>query len=79
MADCTVVEENGYVGHCTAFQSAPGQWEASVLFEIKSDLTKTFVQATRHKIAQKFTSCDDAMHAAVVYAVERANNGDVGL
>ncbi|RDJ98174.1 hypothetical protein DLM46_34540 [Paraburkholderia lacunae] len=28
MADCTVIEESGYVGHCTVFESAPGQWEA---------------------------------------------------
>jgi hypothetical protein len=61
------------------FESSPGQWEASVLFELKSDLSKTFVHAMRHKIPQKFASRDDATHAAVVYAVERAKSGDVGL
>jgi hypothetical protein len=79
MTDCTVFEEGGYVGHCTVFECSPGQWEASVLFELKSDLARTFVQAMRHKIPQKFASRDDAMQTAVTYAIERARNGDVGL
>jgi hypothetical protein len=79
MTNCTVIEEGEYVVHCTAFECAPGVWEPSVLFERKSDRAHTFVQAMRHKIPQKFSSRDDAIHTAVVYAVERAQAGDVGL
>ncbi|WP_206998867.1 hypothetical protein [Trinickia mobilis] len=79
MTHCTVIEEGGYIGHCTASESAPGVWEASVLFERKSDLSHTFVNAMRHKIPKKFESRDEAMRAAVAYATERAQTGDVGL
>ena len=79
MTTCTVIEEGEYVGHCTVSESAPGVWEASVLFERRSDLAHTFVHAMRHKIPKKFSSRDDAMHTVVVYAVERAQTGDVGL
>ncbi len=79
MTNCTVIEEGAYIAYCTAFESAPGVWEPSILFERKSDRAHTFVQAMRHKIPQKFGTCDDAIHSALVYAVERAQAGDVGL
>ena len=79
MTNCTVIDEGGYVGHCTASELAPGVWEAAVLFEQKSDLSHTFVRAMRHKLPAKFGSHDEAMQSAIAYGLERARTGDVGL
>ena len=79
MTNCTVIEEGEYIAYCAAFEAVPDVWEPSVLFERKSDRAHTFVQAMRHKLPKKFSSRDDAIHTAVVYAVERAQAGDVGL
>ena len=79
LTNCTVVARKANTSCIARRLSVPGVWEPSVLYVRKSDRAHTLVQAMRHKIPQKFSSRDDAIHTAVVYAVERAQAGDVGL
>ena len=81
MEDSLLLEGNGYYCHCSVFEVKPGAWEASVLFERKSDHAtgKTLIDGKRHKLSATLASRDEAMQAVSKYALDHAARDDTGL
>ncbi|MBY4692780.1 hypothetical protein K6W21_01585 [Burkholderia latens] len=79
MSDSVFSEEGEFFTFSTVLEREPGLYEASVLFERKSDHVRTLVPAMRHKLTERFNDRDVAMQAALQYAHDRAYSGDVGF
>lgn len=79
MSDSVFAEEGEFFTFSTVFEKEPGVFEASVLFERKSDHVGTLVPAMRHKLQATFGDRNDAMQAALQYARDHAKRGDVGF
>ncbi|MUV29174.1 hypothetical protein GNZ24_31705 [Burkholderia thailandensis] len=81
MSERMVVDENGYLCFCEAYEEASGVWRAIVRFERKSDhaAMKTHIASMRHTIVEKFATHHEAMDAAKAYARYKASQDDTGL
>ncbi|WP_186270068.1 hypothetical protein [Burkholderia gladioli] len=79
MLDSVFSEEGEFFTFSTVLERDPGVYEASVLFERKSDHVRSLVPAMRHKLTETFSDRDVAMQAALQYAHDHAHSGDVGL
>jgi hypothetical protein len=77
--DTVFSEEGAFFTFSTVFERDPGIYEASVLFERKSDHVHTRVPAIRHKLPATFISREEAMQTALRYARDSARSGEVGF
>jgi hypothetical protein len=79
MSDAVFSEEGDYFTFSRVFEKEPGLFEASILFERKSDHVHVRVPAMRHKLTTTFSDRNEAMQAALNYAREHAKSKDVGV
>lgn len=81
MSEHVVVDENGYMCFCEAYEEIPGVWRALVRFESKGDdaATRARIDGVAHTIAEKFATHHETMAAAKAFARYRASRDDVGL
>jgi hypothetical protein len=76
-----VIEENGCFAFCHVFSDGTGKWRASVQFERVSDheVLETMIPGVRHKLRHAHASEDEALAAALEYAITTAREGKTGL
>ncbi|WP_260401457.1 hypothetical protein [Burkholderia stagnalis] len=81
MSERAVVDENGYLCFCEAYEEPQGVWRALVRFERKSDHApmKTHIPGMTHKIDETFATHHEAMGAAKAYARYKASQDETGL
>lgn len=81
MSERAVVDENGYLCFCEAYEEPQGVWRALVRFERKSDhaAMKTHIPGMTHKIDETFATHHEAMGAAKAYARYKASQDETGL
>lgn len=79
MSEHMFYDEGNFFYFCDATPTVNGRWEASVLFERKSDHTKSRVPGLRHKIPDDFATSKEALNVAYHYGAERAGKDETGL
>lgn len=76
-----VIEENGFFAFCHVFRDGTGKWRSSVQFERVSDheVLETMIPGVRHKLRHGHASEDEALAAALEYAISTARGSQTGL